>query len=148
MASTPSPALIGVERIALACDIKPGFSAAQKTAICDQLVKKARSFTDLPVGRATSSDLEPLSGKAHKQQLVLRVDVRARDVSAGRKALDIEVVPVRLMQPVGQLSAARSTASLVRVQKDWVVQGPVDAFQKLLGSSGKRRVRAPITSDR
>ena len=148
MAATPSPALIGVQKIAVSCEISPGFSTAEKAGICDQIIARAKSATNRPVNRATAADLEPLSGKLHKQQLVLRVKVDARDVAPGRKALAIEVLPVRLMHSAGQLTAQRSSASLVRVQNNWVLQGPVDAFQKIIGTTGKRRVRAPITSDR
>jgi hypothetical protein len=148
MAAIPSPALIGVQRIAIQCDIGPNFTATEQRRICDQLIAKAKLYTNLPVSAATKADLDPLSGKMHKQQLLLRVNVGARDVEAGRKALDVEVSPVRLMTPMGAMPAAKSKASLVRVQKDWIVQGPVDAFQKVIGSTGKRRVRAPITSDR
>lgn len=148
MATTPSPALIGVQRVAVHCDIESGFTATEQRRICDQLIAKAKLYTDLPVSAATRADLDPLSGKMHKQQLLLRVKVGARDIDSGRKALDVEVTPVRLMTPAGAMSSAKSKASLVRVQKDWIVQGPVDAFQKVIGSAGKRRVRAPITSER
>ena len=40
-----------------------------------------------------------------------------------------------------------STASLVKVQGKWVLQGPVAAFGKLLGTSGKAKLHRPIRSD-
>ena len=45
-----------------------------------------------------------------------------------------------------KLGPLRSEATLVKVQQDWIVQGPIDAFAKLLGSAPPVLHR-PIQSD-
>ena len=147
MATTPSPALIGVERVVIACDVHSGFTAAEQSTICDQLVPKARLATDLPVSLASASDLDPLGSKRVRNQLLLRVTVSAREATKQRKVVTLEVTPVRLGRPQGQMAAVKSSASLVRIQDRWILQGPVSAFTEILGGS-RARLRAPITSDR
>ena len=147
VAAIPSPALMGVERILIACEVRNGFSDAEQRNICAQLVRKAALATDLPVAVATPADVNAFPGKFPRESLLLRVGVDAKDIGKGRKALHVSVTPIRPMMPVGPLPTITSTASLVQVQGDWLVQGPIDAFHKLLGSTGGRRVRAPLTAD-
>jgi hypothetical protein len=78
--------------------------------------------------------------------LLLRVKGRASVADNGRRSLALEVTPVRRARPVGKLTPLKATASLVEVQGTWSIQGPIDAFEKLLGSEG-RRLQRPITSD-
>ena len=148
MATTPSPALIGVKRIVVACELGSNFTQAQRQSICQQLVRKASQVTALPVAIATSADLDPLGSARVKDQLLLRVDATFRDVGTSRKTVTLKVTPVRLARPQGQMAAQTSTASLARVQDRWVLQGPISAFNKLLGSTRGRGLRAPVTSDR
>jgi hypothetical protein len=147
VAETPSPVLFGVDRVAIACETDSTLTAGQRRSLCEQLAKKAQALTDLPVTIATTGDTQPISGDRLKQrsQLLLRVSAKGRDIARGRKALTLDVTPVR---SVGGPVAAplRSTASFVQVRDAWILQGPVDAFTKLLGPTS-RKLRKPIPSD-
>jgi hypothetical protein len=147
MTGIPSPALLGVERVVIACDFGSGFGTADQQKICAQIVRKAALVTDLPVRAATAGELARLSGAPAKQRLVLHVRATAEDIERGRKSLTVSVTPDRPMTGAGEIERLTSTASLVEVQGDWIVQGPIDAFNKLLGSTGGRRLRAPLTAD-
>lgn len=146
MADTPAPALIGAQRVVLACEFAGDLHKADESGLCQQLLKKARRYTDLPVSLATSADLS--LGRNMRQQadqLLLRVRGEARDAGDGRKSLALEVTPVRLARPMGRMAPLKSSASLVRVQDGWTLQGPIDAFAKLLG--GSKRLRSPAVLD-
>lgn len=147
MAGTPSPALIGVEQIVIACELAPGFSAVEQRHICQQLAEKAQLATALPVSVASPADLDPLSGKLLKDQLLLRVSGRAKDVADGRKSLALEITPVRLTLSIGALAPAQSSATLVRVQGSWILQGPVEAFHRLLAGTPRRPPHRPAVLD-
>lgn len=148
MAETLAPALLGVRRVVIACDPSANFSAAESAAICAQLVRKASPLTALPVTAATAADLDPMASRQSRDLLVLRVAVSARAIDSGRKALTLTVTPQRPSRAIAPMAAITSSASLVKVQHDWMVQGPIDAFARLLGNSGPRKLRAPVTSDR
>ena len=130
----------------IACDFDSTLSEVERGIVCQQLVKKAQSLTSLPVaaaapGNSISGDLDRLA-----RQLLLRVSISAIDAGASRKQLDLAVTPVRTSPPEWQMAALKSTASLVKVQDDWIVQGPVDAFIRLLAEA-PRGLRIPIVSD-
>lgn len=146
MAETPAPTLIGAERIVVSCEFDRGVSEAQRRGLCEQLAKKAKRYTSLPVQLATPADLRVSTNlRAQANQLLLRVTGTTRDAAHGRKILELEVAPVRVARPTGPLASFKSSVSLVEVQGRWVVQGPVDAFAKLLrGTKGPHK---PIVSD-
>lgn len=147
MAETPAPTLIGAQQIVVACEFEGDVSPSEQRSLCEQLVKKAKRYTNLPVTLATAADLGPgVNLRQQSKQLLLRVKGRASVADNGRRSLALEVTPVRRARPVGQLTPLKSTASLVEVQGAWSIQGPIDAFEKLLGSEG-RRLQRPITSD-
>ena len=111
------------------------------------MVKKAKRYTNLPVTLATAADIGPgVNLRQQSRQLLLRVKGRAGAADNGRRPLALEVTPVRLAQPVGKLTPVKSSASLVEVQGIWSIQGPIDAFEKLLGREG-RGLHRPIMSD-
>jgi hypothetical protein len=146
MAEIPAPTLIGVQRVVVDCDVDSTLSETERRTICEQLVKKAQRVTSLPVSVAApndvvSGDLERLS-----EQLLLRVKVSAASVDQARKNLTMTVTPVRLAMPQGEMAGTTSSASLVKVQDDWVVQGNVDAFAKLLGG-GPPKLHTPIVAE-
>jgi len=145
MADTPAPALIGAQRVVLACEFAGDLHKADESGLCQQLLKKARRYTDLPVSLATTADLSLRNMRQQADQLLLRVRGEARDAGHGRKTLALEVTPVRLARPMGRMAPLKSSASLVRVQDRWTVQGPIDAFSKLLG--GSKRLRSPAVLD-
>ena len=146
MAETPSPTLIGAERVVVACEFDSAMPAAQQRSLCAQLVKKAKRYTSLPVSLATAADLAPgLNLRQQSNQLLLRVTGKTHDAAQGRKTLALEITPVRIARPVGKLTPLKSSASLVQVQGNWTVQGPIDAFEKLLG--GSKKLHLPIASD-
>ncbi len=147
VAGTASPALIGVRRVVIACEPSVDLSDAERRDMCDQLVRKASQLTNLPVTAATAADLDPMGSRHSREQLILRVETTARTVDAGRKAVTFKVTPQRPARAIGSLAPVTSSASLVRVQGDWILQGPITAFGKLLGTSGSRKLHTPITSD-
>lgn len=147
-AETPSPALIGVQKVVLVCDLGPGFSDTDRRSICDQLVRRAKQATSLPVTIGESRDKDPLASAAAKNELLLNVSAKAQHVDGTRKSLAIKVTPVRPARPQGAMAAKTSTASLVRVQDRWVLQGEINAFHQILGGTRGRSLRAPVTSDR
>jgi hypothetical protein len=144
MAEIPSPTLIGVQRVVIACDTATGLSQAEREALCKQLVKKADVLTDLPVSLASAADLDPTNLSHQADQLLLRVAASASAVAAGRKTVTLTVTPVRAAVAVAPMPGL--TSSLLKVQGDWVLQGPIDAFTKLLGS-GPQRLHRPVRSD-
>jgi hypothetical protein len=144
MAEIPSPTLIGVQRVVIACDTATGLSQAEREALCKQLVKKADVLTDLPVSLASAADLDPTNLSHQADQLLLRVAASASPVAAGRKTVTLTVTPVRAAVAVAPMPGL--TSSLLKVQGDWVLQGPIDAFTKLLGS-GPQRLHRPVRSD-
>lgn len=145
IAETPAPTLIGAERVVVACEFA-GIPEAQHRAICEQLVKKARRYTSLPVSIADPGDLK-LGTNMRRQadQLLLRVKAEALRTAQGRRTLSMEITPVRLARPIGELAPVKSSASMVEVRGKWVVQGPVEAFAKLLG--GSKKPHLPIKLD-
>jgi hypothetical protein len=147
MAETLAPTLIGAQHIVVACEFEGDVSPSEQRSLCEQLVQKAKRYTNLPVTLATAADVGPgVNLRQQSKQLLLRVKGRASVAGNGRRSLALEVTPVRRARPVGKLTPLKSTASLVEVQGAWSIQGPIDAFEKLLGSEG-RRLQRPITSD-
>ena len=146
MAGTPSPALIGVERVVIACEPDSSISGDERRTLCEQLIRKARTVTRLPVAAATSRDLLPDDLARQSRQLLLRVKISGSEVERGRKALSLTVTPVRVARPQGELGALKSSASLVKVKDRWIVQGPIDAFNKVLGGAPPP-LRKPVRSD-
>jgi hypothetical protein len=146
-AGTPSPALIGVQEVVLVCELVPSFPEPERQQICDQFVRRAKQATNLPVRIAKTADVDPLGSRETKNHLFLKVQARARAIDPGRQALTIQVTPVRPARPQGLGQSVSSSASLARVQGKWLLQGPIDAFHKILGSTSGRGLRAPITSE-
>jgi hypothetical protein len=146
MAEIPSPTLIGVQRVVIACEAATGLSQAEREALCKQLVKKADVLTDLPVSLASAADLDPTNLSHQADQLLLRVAASVSPVAAGRKTVTLIVTPVRAAVAVAPMPGLTSSVSLLKVRGDWVLQGPVDAFTKLLGS-GPHRLHKPVRSD-
>ena len=146
VAETPAPTLIGVQRVLVACDIDDSLSHDERNSLCAQLVRKAQAATRLPVKAATAEDIKSRDLRRLGQQLLLRVEVAGTPISGGRKALKLKIVPVRMARPQGEMGPLDATASLVKVQDDWVVQGHIDAFDKLLGGA-PRELQRPIRSD-
>ena len=146
VAETPAPTLIGVQRVLVACEIDDSLSPDERSGLCEQLVRKAQAATRLPVRAATGSDIKSRDLRQFAQQLLLRVDVSGTPISGGRKALKLKILPVRMARPQGKMGPLDATASLVKVQDDWVVQGHIDAFDKLLGGA-PRELQRPIRSD-
>lgn len=147
VAESPSPALIGVQRVVVECQFDSSLSADERRTVCEQLVRKAQRVTSLPVAVASKSDLVSPDLARLSEQLLLRVKVSGKDVNPGRKTLSMTVTPVRLARPQGEMDPLTSSVSLVNVQDDWVVQGPVEPFQKLLGSTAPRPLHKPIIAD-
>ena len=146
VAETPAPTLIGVQRVLLACDIDDSLSHDERSSLCEQLVRKAQAATRLQVSAATAADIKSRDLRRLAQQLLLRVDVAGAPIDGGRKVLKLKIVPVRTARPQGEMDALEATASLVKVQDDWVVQGHIDAFDKLLGGA-PRELHRPIRSN-
>jgi hypothetical protein len=147
MAETPAPTLMGVQRVVVECQFDSSLSADERSTLCEQLVGKAQRVTSLPVKVASKDDVISPDLARLSEQLLIRVKVSATPVNPGRKTLSMTVTPVRLARPQGAMDALTSSASLIKVQDDWVVQGPIDSFQKLLGSAGVRRLHEPIRAD-
>ena len=146
MAETPAPTLIGAQRIVVDCEFTGNIPESQRRSLCEQLVKKAKRYTNLPVTLATRDDLSAGPNlRQQADQLLLRVKGDARDSGKGRRSLALEVTPVRLARPMGKMTPLHSSASLVEVDGAWLLQGPVDAFEKLLG--GSKKLHQPIKSD-
>lgn len=145
MAEIPSPALLGVQRVVIACDPVSGLSDGERDAFCKQLVKKADAVTDYPVSIASAADLNPANMARRSNELLLRVTASAMSVDAGRKTIELTVTPVRAARPIAPIPALKSSLSFVKVQNDWTLQGPVDAFSKILG--GTRGLHKPIVSE-
>ena len=146
MATTPSPILIGVERVVVSCEFDASISQDERRTLCDQLVKKAQAVTSLPVAVAKAEDLKSQNLARLARQLLLRVSVSATPGDQTRKNLSLTVAPVRMARPVGPFDELKNSASLVKVQDDWVVQGPIDAFKRLLAGAPPK-LRKPIRSD-
>ena len=146
VAETPAPALIGVQRVLVACDIDDSLSRDERSSLCEQLVRKAQAATRLPVSAATGPETKSRDLRRLAQQLLLRVEVAGSPINGTRKVLKLKIVPVRMARPQGTMGALEATASLVKVQDDWVVQGHIDAFDKLLGGA-PRELQRPIRSD-
>ena len=146
LAETPAPTLIGVQQVVVACDVDDSLSANEQSNLCEQLVRKAQAATRLPVKAATGADIKSHDLRRLAQQLLLRVEVSTTPINRGRKVLKLRIVPVRMARPQGKMGALDATASLVKVQDDWVVQGHIDAFDKLLGGA-PRELQRPIRSD-
>ena len=146
VAETPAPALIGVQRVLVACDIDDSLSRDERSSLCEQLVRKAQAATRLPVSAATGAETKSRDLRRLAQQLLLRVEVAGSPINGTRKVLKLKIVPVRMARPQGTMGALEATASLVKVQDDWVVQGHIDAFDKLLGGA-PRELQRPIRSD-
>ena len=146
VAETPAPALIGVQRVLVACDIDDSLSRDERSSLCEQLVRKAQAATRLPVSAATGPETKSRDLRRLAQQLLLRVEVAGSPINGTRKVLKLKIVPVRMARPQGTMGALDATASLVKVQDDWVVQGHIDAFDKLLGGA-PRELQRPIRSD-
>jgi hypothetical protein len=145
-AESPAPTLIGVQQVLVACDIDDSLSRDERSSLCEQLVRKAQAATRLPVKAATAADIKSRDLRRLGQQLLLRVEVAGMPIDGGRKLLKLKIVPVRKARPQGEMGALDATASLVKVQDDWVVQGHIDAFDKLLGGA-PRELQRPIRSD-
>ena len=146
VAETPAPALIGVQRVLVACDIDDSLSRDERSSLCEQLVRKAQAATRLPVSAATGAETKSRDLRRLAQQLLLRVEVAGSPINGTRKVLKLKIVPARMARPQGTMGALEATASLVKVQDDWVVQGHIDAFDKLLGGA-PRELQRPIRSD-
>ena len=146
MAETPAPTLIGVQRVVVVCDIDDSLSPDERSSLCAQLVRKAQAATRLPVSAATGAETKSRDLRRLAQQLLLRVEVAGSPINGTRKVLKLKIVPVRMARPQGTMGALEATASLVKVQDDWVVQGHIDAFDKLLGGA-PRELQRPIRSD-
>ena len=146
VAETPAPALSGVQRVLVACDIDDSLSRDERSSLCEQLVRKAQAATRLPVSAATGAETKSRDLRRLAQQLLLRVEVAGSPINGTRKVLKLKIVPVRMARPQGTMGALEATASLVKVQDDWVVQGHIDAFDKLLGGA-PRELQRPIRSD-
>jgi hypothetical protein len=147
MASIPSPTLLGVQRVIIDCGPVTGLTDTERKAFCEQLVRKADTLTDLPVSLASPADVDPANFARQAQQLLLRVTAKATSVDSSRKSIALDVTAVRAARPIGEHRMGPSTISLVQVQKDWVLQGPIPAFDKALASTRSTRMRAPLTAD-
>jgi hypothetical protein len=145
MAEIPAPTLFGVERVVIACDADSSLTDFETREICAQLVKKAQAATSLPVIRATAADLHPSDVK-QGEQLVLHLALSADKLKDDRGTLRVTVTPSRNYLKFNEGAPMRSEAQLARLQNKWVVQGPVDAFGKILGSAPPK-LRRPIKSD-
>ena len=144
MAEIPSRALLGVQRVVISCDKVSGLSESERTALCGQLLKKADALTDYPVSIQSAANSR-LGLALQSEQLLLRVAASATPVDGHRKTIELSVTPVRAARPGGQQQALKSSLSFVKVQGDWILQGPVDAFIKIL--AGTRGLHRPVVSD-
>lgn len=144
MAEIPSPTLIGVQRVVIACDADSTLTSAETRDICAQLVKKAQTVTRLPVVAATSADLHP-SGST-PGQLVLQIALSTDKPKADRGTLVMTITPSRDYPNFNKRKPITAKAQLARLQNKLIVQGPVDAFGTILGSAPPKLHR-PIVSD-
>ena len=144
MAETPAPTLIGAKRVVIACEFS-GVPESQRDGLCDQLVKKASRYTNLPVALATPADTTPGNLALQADQLLLRIKGNASSSAQGRRSLKLEVTPVRLARPMGTMATMHSSASLIEANGILTLQGRVDAFEKLLG--GAKKLQLPLTSE-
>ena len=146
MAETPAPTLIGAQRVVVACEFAGDLSESQRRGLCEQLVKKAKRYTNLPVTLATQADLAPGPNlRRQADQLLLRIKGTAGESAQGRRSLALEVTHVRLARPMGEMAPLRSSASLLEANGDLILQGRVEAFEKLLG--GGKKLQLPLTSE-
>ena len=146
MAGIPAPHLFGAQRVVISCHFDASLAQAERDTVCEQLVTKAQRVTSLPVAAASPGDLAAKDLARLSEQLLLRVDVSGATVDSGRKALTIRVTPVRPARRHAKSRSLTSKASLVRVADSWVIQGPVDAFDKILAGT-PRRLSRPVRSD-
>lgn len=147
MSEIPSPALIGVQRVVIACESVSGLTASERAAFCGQLVKKAAALTALPVSLASAEDLNRADLARQSKQLLLRVDASAAAAAQGRKTVEVAVTPVRTAVRMAPRAPVKSNVSFVKVGPDWMIQGPIEGFIEQLGS-GPRTLRRPIRADR
>ncbi|HEY8592593.1 MAG TPA: hypothetical protein VIL42_06980 [Sphingomicrobium sp.] len=146
MASIPSKTLMGVERVVIACTPDGSLSASEAQAICGQLVKKAQAVTSLPVGPASAADLEPAAMALPNETLLLRVALSASPRGDGYRKLSLAVTPARSIKDMKASAPIKSEAQITRVQDKLVVQGPVNAFSRILGAV-PAKLHKPIRSD-
>ena len=137
---------MGVQRVVIACDTDSSLSAAEGRAICAQLVKKAKVVTSLPVAAATAANLDPTNLVAQGDQLVLHVALSASKPKSDRGTLAMTVTPSRNHLKLNEGKPIKSEAQLARIQDKLVVQGPVDAFTKILGAV-PAKLKRPIRSE-
>lgn len=147
MTGIPSPALLGVERVVIACEPIAGLSAGERTALCSQLVKKAAALTDYPVSLASSADLDRSNLALRSRELILEVAGTAATPAAGRRTITLQVTPMRPARPMADHAAIASSVSMVKIQNDWMLQGRVPAFEQLLRGTRQPRLHTPITAD-
>ena len=146
MAEIPAPTLIGVQRVVVSCETVSGLTSAERGAFCADLVKKAAALTALPVSLASAEDLKRADLARQAQQLVLRVDASATPVDQGRKTVAVSVTPVRTAVRMAPVAPIKSSVSFVKIDRNWMIQGPIEGFIKILGS-GPRRLHSPIRAD-
>ena len=145
MAEIPAPTLVGVQRVVIACEADSSLTSTDANTICAQLVNKAQSVTSLPVRAAVGADLHP-SGAPQDEQLVLHVLLSTDKAKSDRGTLSVTVTPSRNYLKFNEGKPIKSQAQLARLEGVPVVQGPVDAFAKILGSASPKLHR-PIKSD-
>jgi len=145
MAEIPAPTLFGVQRVVIACEADSSLTSADANAICAQLVKKAQTVTTLPVREASDADLHP-SHPQQEEQLVLHVRLSAEKAKSGRGTLSVTVTPSRNYLKLNQGKPIKSQAQLARLGGGLVVQGPIDAFARILGSA-PAKLHRPIKSE-
>jgi hypothetical protein len=145
MAEIPARTLFGVKRVVVTCDADSSLTKSEARAICAQLVKKAQTATRLPVAAASAADLRP-SKVSSDDQLVLHVQLSTDKPKSDRSTLSVTVTSSRNYLKFDEGKPIRSQAQLARLQDRLVVQGPIDAFGKILGSAPPE-LRRPIKSD-
>ena len=145
MAEIPAPTLFGVQRVVISCDADSSLTRADANAICAQLVKKAQTVTTLPVQKASDADLHP-SDRRQADQLVLHVLLSADKPKSDRSTLSVTVTPSRDYLKLNEGKPVKSQAQLARLDGGLIVQGPIDAFARILGSVPPKLHR-PIKSD-
>lgn len=141
----PARTLSGVQRVLITCKADSSLAMGDARAICAQLVKKAQVVTSLPVAVASAKDLSNVAA-GQGDRLLLQVALSATS-DGDRGALAITVTPSRNHLRFKEGPPVKSEAQLARFDNKWVVQGPVDAFAKILGSVPPKLHR-PIKSDR
>lgn len=144
MASLPSKMLFGgVERVVITCQPDSTLTGAEAQAICAQLVKKAQNSTRLPVSAAKAADLHEVPSG---EQIVLHVALSTGGLQADRGTLAMTITPSRNLLNFDKGAPIKSEAQLARIQGQLVVQGPVTAFDKILGAMPPKLSR-PERSD-